>query len=145
MGERLRQVRYDENVAVAHQDERRIIYDPDKIFDNLDGLFCQHNVIAISQNGLELGNHYHDYKELFFTPTGEFDFRLVDIDDLATRKYTLKAGDRLLIPEGIGHVATGKIGNVLIGYGNVRFNPKRLIPCSKEALETLARMDSKSF
>ncbi|MBI2042802.1 hypothetical protein HYT25_00235 [Candidatus Pacearchaeota archaeon] len=145
MGERLRQVRYDENVAVVHQDGRRTIYDPDKIFDNLDGLFCQHNVIVLSQDGLELGNHYHDYKELFFTPTGEFDFKLIDIDDFAMKRFLLKRGDRLLIPEGIGHVVTGKSGNVLMGYGNVRFNPKRLIPCSRETLQSLASMDSKSF
>ena len=140
MGERLRQVRYDENVALAHQDARRIIYDPDKIFDGLTEVFCQHNIITLLQDGLELGKHHHPYKELFFTPTGEFDFRLIDLEDFETRRYILKAGDRILIPEGIGHIVTGKTNNVLIGYGNVRFEQNKLIPCSEGALEVLARM-----
>ena len=140
MGRQLEQVRYDENPALGHTDPRRTIYNPEKILNGLNGDFYSHNIIFISQDGLELGKHFHDYLEVFFTPTGEFDFRLVDLDDLETRKYSLNAGGRILIPEGVGHIVTGNKNNVLMGYGSIPFDPKRLIPCSKEALEKLASM-----
>jgi len=144
MSSKLGQIRYDENVAVSHSDARRTIYDPEKILEGIGGIWHRHNIIALKQGGLELGNHYHDYEEIFFTPTGEFSFGLVDLDDFETREYSLKAGNRILIPEGIGHIVIGKSAeNVLMGYGSVPFDPKRLIRCEGRALETLASLYKK--
>ena len=138
MGNKLEEIRYEENRAIAHDDERRTIYEPEKILDRLEGTWHEHNIIAIKGGGFELGNHYHDYQEVFFTPTGIFDFRFVDLEDLETRKFTLNAGSRILIPERIGYVITGNKGSILIGYGNVPFNLKRLISCPQEAIEAMA-------
>ena len=113
MGSRLNQVRYDENVALAHTDARRIIYEPEKILEGIGGIWHPHNVMVLKQGCLEMGNHYRDYEELFFTPTGEFSFGLVDLEDFETKKYVLKAGDRILIPQIVGHIVIGKnAGNV---------------------------------
>jgi hypothetical protein len=140
MSERLNEVKYTKNVGLAHEDTRRALYDPERLSEGLSYSFVPNNIIAISQDGLELGKHFHDYHEFFFTPTGEFDMRLVDMTDLQTARYTLKKGDRLFIPQGIGHIVTGRRGDVLMCFGTVPFDPKRLIPCSKEALEKLVSM-----
>lgn len=137
MGKRLKQIKYDQEGALVHSDQRRSIYDPKKILEGI-GKWYPHSIIRIEQDNLILGNHYHDYKELFFTPTGNFHFRFVDLDDLETKDYDLKAGERIIIPEGIGHAVAGNKGNILLGYGNVLFNPKGIIPCPENALEALS-------
>ena len=110
--------------------------------EGLEGKWYAHNIIVLSQEGeeLELGNHYHNYEEVFFTPTGGFDFGFVDQEDLETRTYHLESGSRIFIPRDVGHVVTGKPENILMGYGNVPFDPKRLIQCSEKALEALANI-----
>ena len=134
MASKLDMVKYDENIALVHSDLRRKIYDPEQILSGLDGRWYIHNIITISQDGLELGRHFHDYDEVFFTPTGIFDFKLIDIDNLVTRRYSLAPGSRILIPEKVGHIATGHKGNVLLGYGNAPFSPERIISCSEQFL-----------
>jgi len=134
MASKLDMVRYDENIALVHSDLRRRIYDPEEILSGLDGKWYIHNIIVVSQDGLELGRHFHDYDEVFFTPTGIFDFKLLDIDNLETRKYSLPPGSRIFIPEKVGHIATGHKGNVLLSYGNALFNPERTTPCSEQFL-----------
>ena len=138
MGKQLDSVRYDID-TIAHSDVRRTIYQPEKIMNGVEG-FVWHNAMTLSSDGLELGKHFHDYQEFFFTPTGVFEVRLVDMEDMVTKKYTLTPGSRILIPENIGHIFTGRTGNVLMAWGNAPFDPKRLIPCSVQALEALALM-----
>ena len=140
MGKILDEIRHDENVALANSDPRRVIYDPEQILDGLEGKWYAHNIITLSSEGegLELGKHYHNYEEVFFTPTGEFNFRFVDQGDLETREYTLGPGSRIFIPRDVGHIVTGRPGNVLMGYGNVPFDSDRLIACPEKALEALA-------
>ena len=146
MGRRLKEVRFDEDLRLTypklgHTDNRRVIYDPESITKDLSGEeWYHHNVLTILQGGLELGNHHHDFREVYFTPTGGFDVRLVDIETLESRKYTLKSGSRLLIPEHISHLVTASSGSVLLVYGDVPFDPKRLIQSPDNVLEVLASM-----
>ncbi|MBI3623520.1 hypothetical protein HY212_05585 [Candidatus Pacearchaeota archaeon] len=146
MGKRLEEVRFDENLRLTypelgHTDRRRVIYDPEAILRDLPGNWIQHNFLMITQDSLELGLHYHDYNELYFTPTGGFDVRFVDNEDLAAKRYQLGPGARLLIPREISHMVTAHKGDVLAVYGTVPFDPKRLIiPKDNRILEALASM-----
>lgn len=132
MGQRLEEVRFDEDLRstyplLGHTDRRRVIYDPEAILKDLSGNWIHHNVLSISEENLELGLHFHDYNELYFTPTGGFDVRFVDNEDLATQRYTLRPGSRLLIPQEVTHMVTARKGSILLVYGTVPFDPKRLI------------------
>jgi len=146
MGTRLEEVRFDEDLRLTypllgHTDRRRVIYDPEAILKDLPGNWIHHNVLLISEDNLQLGLHYHDYNELYFTPTGGFDVRFVDNEDLATRRYNLHPGSRLLIPQEVSHMVTADKGSVLLVYGTVPFDPKRLItPKDNKVLEALASM-----
>lgn len=90
---------------------------------------------------LSLGNHYHNYNELFFTPTGGFKFALSDLDDpdKQVSVYELNRGSRILIPEYVAHRVIGKENAVLQGFGSVEFDPKGLIPCESNLVEILKR------
>ena len=146
MVSKLDMIKYDENVALIHFDLMRRIYAPEKILGGLDGKWYIHNIIVFSQDGLKLGGHFHDYTQVFFTLTGIFDFKLIDIDNLETKRYSLAPGSRIVIPEKVGHIIKGGKENILIGYGSVPFNPERSIPCSKQLLNILESVNnSKSF
>ncbi len=140
MSELLAKVRYDVTIKGGHSDHRRTIYDAEKITGDLDGEWFPHGIMSINF-GLELGKHFHDYDEMFFTPNGTFTFKLVNIDNLETRKYLLHPGSRLLIPKEIGHISVCDVPQgVLMGYGNVPYDSKRTFPCSERALEALAQI-----
>ncbi len=136
-------LKMDMVVAVVHSDQRRIIYNPEKILRGLEVFAEQwypHNIITLTQGGLELGKHHHDYSEVFFTPTGGFDFYVADSEDFQQAyRFVLNSGSRVLLPENVDHVVIGSSGAVLMGYGNIEFDPKRLFPSSKEVLESLSR------
>ena len=131
--------------AVAHADSRRMIYDPEKFTENFlnpnYGRFYWHNVIVINNSdepNSKLGGHHHDYIEMFVVPVGEFKFVLLDPEDSKNPQvYNLYTGNRIVIPEGIDHVIKGDKNSVLMAFGNVEFDPKRLIPSEKTVLETL--------
>jgi len=130
----------EDDIALAHRDERRTIYEPERILRGLEDLgpWYAHNIIKIDTSGLKLGKHFHDYHEVFFTPTGGFFYSLVDMEDLdRTGRVELAPGQRLVIPPNVGHVVTAEEGSVIMGYGNAEFNPKKLIPCTEEALKVL--------
>jgi hypothetical protein len=85
-----------------------------------------------------LGNHHHPYREAFVCPQGVFDFVLTDPREPENpRGYQIYTGKRLLIPSGIDHVVQGREGSVLMGFGSVPFDPKKLIGSRPEALEVL--------
>ncbi len=144
MSELLDKVKYEVSIERASSDHRRIVYDVAKVTGGLAGKWFPHGMIAV-KNRFELGGHYHDYDEIFFTPINTFNFRLVDINNFETKKYILHPGSRLLIPKEIGHVAVcddsdvrNSSNGLLISYGNALYNPKRTFPCSEKALEALA-------
>lgn len=127
-----------ENVGAAHVDERRRIYDPSKLLEGLEGpIWFPHNLIVLNKEGLELGNHYHDYQEVYFTPTGGLTFRLCDIGTKESARYELNPGDRLFIPSETAHAVIGRKDAILLGFGNVEFDPKRLIAYNDEIREVL--------
>ncbi len=135
---RLDQIVYVEGVGLAHEDERRAIYNPEKLLEGLDkyGPWFNHNIIRIKQTGLQLGNHHHDYSEVFFTPTGDLEFLFTDKNfPKDVREFSMNQGSRLFIPEDIDHRVIGSKGAILMGYGNVQFDPKRLISSSSEVLK----------
>ena len=130
-------------IGVVHRDERRMIFDPSLILNDLksewpDHRWHAHSIITINQPNLELGKHHHDYWEVFFTPTGGFKFSLADSEDVGNpRSYNLEVGDRLVIPAYIDHIVRGEKNSVLLSYGNVPFDPKRLIPSEANVLEAI--------
>jgi len=135
----LEDTKFDQNIAVVHSDERRIIYDPEKILSGLDdfGYWFSHNIITISAPNLSLGGHHHDYHEIFFTPTGGFDFRLVDNESKKRKDYVLAKGSRILIPPYVTHMVNGEEGSVLMGFGNQKFTPEGLIKSNEDILAIL--------
>jgi oxalate decarboxylase/phosphoglucose isomerase-like protein (cupin superfamily) len=131
-------VKYDVDFVKVNSDGRRIIYDPARITWGFEGQWHSHSIITPIHERAELGNHFHDYDEVFFTPNGCFDFKLVDIESFETRKYILNKGNRILIPQKVGHVAIGTGNGVLMGYGNAPYDSKRIFPLSTMALEALS-------
>ncbi|MFH1325202.1 MAG: hypothetical protein ABIH49_00330 [archaeon] len=136
---RLSEVRYEEGIAAGHYDHRRNIDDPLKLFDGLEGTWHPHGIITLKQEGLDLGNHHHDYDELYFSPTGGFNVWLVDEREPKDMlHFRMTPGSRLLLPEYVAHRVVGEIGSVLLTYGNVPFNSNRILKSSTESLELLA-------
>ena len=137
-------IRFDESIALVNSDERRDIYDPERILNGIERRWYHHSVIVINQQNLKLGNHFHDYQEVFFTPTGGFYFTFVDRDNVKnSATFELIRGSRILIPENMPHVVVGKENSVLLGYGNVQFDPKRLIIPDESVLEALSKNSRK--
>lgn len=136
---RLEQVRYEEDIAKEHYDARRNIDNPDMVLSRLDGSWHPHSILTINQSGLELAKHFHDYNEVFFSPNGGIKFALADIVDNPNKivVYELERGSRLYIPRYVGHLAVGKEGSVLLGFGDTKFDPKRLIPCESGLVERM--------
>jgi len=125
----LHHVSLERRYAIAHADKRRVVYDPEIISINPTGVWIPHNVIVMEDGTLELGKHFHPYREMFFTPTGGFDFRLVDVDAPENkRSIQLDAGSRIVIPPRIAHKWVAKKGSVIIGFGDVPFDPSLMMP-----------------
>ena len=142
----MKEVIYDKKIALVHYDDRREIYDPLTILDGLTGDWYQHNIITILENNCILGDHYHDYNEVFFTPTGGFYFILVDIDYPNKAKcFVLKKGSRILIPAYVAHRVICKKGSILIGFGSKKFDAKHIFKCNNEILSTFKRKSNFSF
>ena len=137
----LSNVKYNKNISLVHFDERREIYDPSKILNGLVGRWYPHNIIAILKDNTILGDHYHDFNEVFFTPTGGFYFILVDINNLKKCKcYKLEKGCRILIPAYTAHRVICKKDSILIGFGSAKFNRKRLFSCNKEIISIFEKI-----
>ena len=129
-----------QSVVFASEESRRTIYDPAKILEGLGSLgpWYAHNIITINKEGSQLGKHYHNYFELFFTPTGGFKFNLVDVDTPKNASsYFLEKGQRILLPPRTAHIITGNSESVLLEYGNQEFDSQKLIACDSRLLEFL--------
>lgn len=130
-----KQVKFDINVALVHEDERRAIYEPERVLEGLEGKWYAHNFIIIKDQNSSIENHYHDYTEVFFGLSGRFKFVLTN--SKGTEKpviYTLKPGSRLCLPEGIVHRITGLVGSTYAAYGNVKFDPRRFLQVDKNVI-----------
>lgn len=132
----LSKIIYNEKAGLAHSDVRRSIYDPSNLFEGLENYsWIPHNIIKINEAGLQLGNHYHPYEELFFTPTGGFRFLLAEEDNNIIKDYQLGEGARIYIPKNVVHRVTGEKGAIIMGWGTEEFNPKKMISGSQEVLK----------
>jgi mannose-6-phosphate isomerase-like protein (cupin superfamily) len=57
-----------------------------------------------SKSGRERGHHYHERKiEHFYVLTGELELSLKDLESFASRKLSVKAGNRLAISPKVAH------------------------------------------
>ena len=147
---RLDLVRYEVGIAKAHYDIRRNIDDPIKLLEGLEGTWYAHSVHTLNKScieligtpdydeKLELAKHHHNFNEVFFSPNGGFTFALADINDPnEIRTYTLEKGSRLYLPIYTAHLALGLENSVLLGFGDVPFDPKKLIPSDPKLIEKL--------
>lgn len=94
----------------VHEDERRRI---SEVFNN-QGIKAEQVKIIDTKSQSDmvvLGNHYHDYKEIYFTAEGEARFILEDIETKERQEYRLnKTTGSIIIPERVAHKVeiTGK-------------------------------------
>jgi mannose-6-phosphate isomerase-like protein (cupin superfamily) len=85
------------------------------LFDKISGFYARQVKIAKVHVDAELGNHYHNYCEIFFMIRGEAKATVQHILGTGKRKYDLVPGDELLIPKGYVHKIEAKAGTVLLG------------------------------
>jgi hypothetical protein len=138
--DRLNLVKYDENIAIVSKDNRRNVSDPEKILTGLDGNWHWHNIITIKSRD-SLGNHYHDYREMFYTPTGGIKFALTDIEGKEDPKiYTLAPDSRIVLPPYTVHAIVSEPGSVWLCYGDAVFDVKKLMAADKNIVSKLERM-----
>ena len=89
-----------EKVEPASSDERRTLI---PVF-NGDFLAKQVKVLSIKKNSV-LGNHYHEYSELFYLLEGRANYTFEDVDTKERRSIEMKKGERIRISPRIAHKA----------------------------------------
>ena len=140
----LERVRYEPEMSGGHSDERRDIYDPLRLFEGFEnGEWHRHGVIKIKNPGLYLGDHHHDFDELFFAPNGGFKVWLIDAQDpREVMSFRMASGSRLFIPEYVDHRVKGDERSVLDIYGSVPYDIGGTIDSDEKALRVLDEMSS---
>ena len=98
-----------EQIKISHEDERRSIT---SIF-NGEFTAKQIKLVQIKEDSI-LGNHYHNYAEIFYMLEGEGEYILKDLNTKETTKIQMKKGDKLRINPRVVHKAKLKKGTVLI-------------------------------
>lgn len=109
---------YLSTVPVAHEDERRSL---SAIF-NGEFVARQVKVLKIKKPSI-LGNHYHEYSELFYVFDGEVTYTLESTETGDRQVVKMKAGDRLIISPQIAHKAEMTEGTVMIEATEEPFSP----------------------
>ncbi len=97
------------HIEVSHEDERRRLT---AIF-NGEFIAKQIKLLNIKKTSI-LGNHYHNYSELFYIYQGQAVFTLVDVDTKERKDITLNQGDRLIISPRIAHKVKMEEGTLTI-------------------------------
>ena len=103
-----------EFVEDSHKDDRRTIL---TAFNGDLGDFVakQVKILQIHSESI-LGEHYHsNYRELYYMLEGEVEFTLEDIHTKEREIYTLKTGERLLVPPNVAHRVLAKPSAVMVG------------------------------
>lgn len=113
---------YLSTVTVAHEDERRSL---SAIF-NGEFVARQVKVLKIKQPSI-LGNHYHEYAEMFYVFDGEVTYTLESVETGERQVVTMSAGDRLIISPKIAHKAQMAEGTVMIEATEQPFSPESSI------------------
>ena len=98
-----------EKIEIAHEDERRSI---SAIF-NGDFTAKQVKILHIKQDSI-LGNHYHNYRELFYVLSGESIYLLENIETKEREYVILSEGYRLIIQPNVAHRAEMTKGTVML-------------------------------
>ena len=87
-----------DKLGVAHEDEGCAIINP----FNGDFIARQVKVLKIKKNST-LGNHYHDYSEMFYILKGKAQYWIKDIQTNQIHSGVLREGDRLIIKPQVAH------------------------------------------
>lgn len=93
-----------------HEDSRRLLT---AVF-NGDFTARQMKVLEVKADAI-LGEHYHDYDEIFYLLRGQ---AIVEVENIETKDrggYQLSAGDRIFFPKKVAHRLWVKADSVLIG------------------------------
>ena len=98
-----------DKVSIAHEDGRRSI---SPIFND-DFIARQVKMLRIKKHSI-LGNHYHDYRELFYILEGQAAYLLENIVTKEQQLLMLTKGDRLIIRPCIAHQAEMWEGTVTL-------------------------------
>lgn len=96
-------------VDSAHEDERRSLF---AIFND-DFVAKQLKLLKI-KSGVELGNHYHEYGEMFYLLEGQAKYTFENIETKERLVLYLKAGDRVVIEPKIAHKAVYSQPTIMI-------------------------------
>jgi len=116
-------IKYFQNIAIAHEDDRRIIYDPNVVPSHVRGKHFLHNIIFIKDSQTYLGNHKHSQDMLYFSPSGDLviSFALAGKSKL----YELKRGSMVFIPRDVYSTVRGKTGSMIYGFGSRPYEESR--------------------
>ena len=114
-----------DKLGIAHEDERRAMMNP----FNGDFIARQVKVLKIKKNST-LGNHYHDYYEMFYILKGKAQYWIKDIQTEMVHSGILKEGDRLIIEPRVAHKFKMLKGTVTIEatekpYISAEYNDRR--------------------
>ncbi len=118
-------------IKVSHEDERRAI----TAAFNGDFVAKQVKILEIKKDSI-LGNHYHDYRELFYILEGLAIYQLENIVTHEVCSLTLWPGDRLIIEPKVAHRVEMAEGTLTVEateepYISPEYNDKRYeIKCS---------------
>ena len=113
------------HINIAHSDERRDL----SILFNGDFNAKQIKIIKVKKDSI-LGNHYHEYREMFYVLKGKAHYYLYDIDNEKLGYIELKQGDRMILNPKVAHRAIILKGTITIEateseYISPEFNDKR--------------------
>ncbi|MBX4196743.1 hypothetical protein KW805_04095 [Candidatus Pacearchaeota archaeon] len=112
---------YEEKIAEAHDQPRRTIYDPSKLILGLEnfGKLYWHNIIDIHDPAANLGDHYHEGGEVYWTPNGGIKVALLHLDQPNEEPefYPMAPGSRLQIFPNVVHSVRGEHKSVLTAWG----------------------------
>lgn len=98
-----------DKIDIAHEDERRSIT---AVFN---GDFIAHQVKLLKVKGQSVfGNHYHDYREMFYILEGSATYTLEKVATKEQQSIVLNQGDRLVIEPCIAHRAEMAEGTITL-------------------------------
>jgi quercetin dioxygenase-like cupin family protein len=98
-----------DKIDITHSDERRDL----SILFNGDFNAKQIKIIKVKKDSI-LGNHYHEYREMFYVLKGQALYDLENVDTKDTDWVMLYAGDRMIIDKHIAHKAKFVEGTITI-------------------------------
>ena len=111
-----------DSAPLGKDDPRRTIY---LAFDkNCDFQTAEEATIIVPKLATVLGNHWHNFKELFVIVKGGATFYLEDIDDrMRTERIVLAPFQRIMIPPRVAHAFTISEGSIILAYLEKPFEP----------------------